>query len=161
DDRGTGVRTHPGTEPGQRLLHRELPDGPALRVVRVEQPGAGRAREYLRELPGEVVRVLDATVRAKAAGRRPAVRGVAAQEPPCGPVAAGDPGGDREGQHRPVCAGDLRLQGDLDIVESGGRADHAGDPVVVVRVQVFVLRVVAGAEDPFLPVQVVRHQDRE
>lgn len=47
--------------------------------VRSER-GRGAARRACRQLPGQVVRVLDARVHAKAAGRREAVRRVPGQE---------------------------------------------------------------------------------
>ena len=62
------------------LLDRELADRLALGLVGVEQLRAGDALEHQRELPGEIVRVVDAGIAAEAAVRRHQMRGVAGQE---------------------------------------------------------------------------------
>lgn len=56
--------------------------GLALSVVRVEQRRPGDATRDVRDLPGEVIRILDARVAAEAVGRRVAVGGVAEEEGP-------------------------------------------------------------------------------
>ena len=69
-----------GDVAGVGLLDRELADRPPLRVVARQQLRAGDPLEHERELPGQVVCVLDAGIAAEAAVRRHQVGGVAGEE---------------------------------------------------------------------------------
>ncbi len=66
--------------PGVGLLDGETPDGPSLLAVGGQQSGARVALHCPRELPGEVVRVVDAGVPSEASVRRHHVRRVAHEE---------------------------------------------------------------------------------
>ena len=89
------------------LPDHELAERQALGLVGVEQARPGVALDDRRELPGEVVRVLDAGVAAEAAVGRYDVRGVAREEHPArlealGAVRLGLPGSDVDELHRHV-----------------------------------------------------------
>ena len=82
-----GVGQAEGLEDRPELLDRLVgaqhdlaPDGNAFGVVAVQQPLAGLAAQHQRELPGQVVGVLDRGVRAQAVARRVPVDGVAHAE---------------------------------------------------------------------------------
>ena len=66
-----------------------LSDGAALFPVGLKQPRRSPALQDRRELPSEVVDVLDARVGAEAAGGREAVSGIAAEENAPNPKAFG------------------------------------------------------------------------
>jgi hypothetical protein len=72
----------PGREPREGLRQRARRDRAPFRVIRVEQPRIRGTRHDRRELPREVVRVVDAGVAPKSAGGRHDVRGVTDQEHP-------------------------------------------------------------------------------
>ena len=73
-----------------------LADRAALGLVAVEQARRRRRPDRERELPGEVVGVLDAGVHALGAGGRVDVRGIAGHEDPAGAVAVDEPVADPE-----------------------------------------------------------------
>jgi hypothetical protein len=81
------------------LLGGERPGRPALCLVRIEQRRARPAGVMCRQLPAEVVGVLDAHVEPERAGRRHLVGGVAGDEHVADAVPVGDPRGRRPG-HR-------------------------------------------------------------
>ena len=80
----------------ERALGGGQPDGPALGVVAVEQRLPGQAAGDPRELPAQLVAVVDRGVQADPGDRRRAVRGVADEEPGPGAVGRGDLGRQRE-----------------------------------------------------------------
>ena len=89
------------------LLDRELADRPPLEVIACKQIGSGVTVEDEGELPGEIVRIMDSGIAAKAAVRRHYVGGVASDEHPPHTIAArhvGDraPAGDAVDLYRDV-----------------------------------------------------------
>ena len=129
DDRHQVLLAERGIEPEDvprvGLLDRELGDRPALGVVGREQAGTGLAAQDGRELPGQVVGVVDAGVAAEAAGRGHHVGRVAREEgppllEPLGPVG-----------HRAPALDVLDLHVDVRIAE---RAPHVLDAARLARV---------------------------
>ncbi len=73
---------------------------PALGLVGVEEVEAGFGAKHRGELPGEVVRVLDAGVEAESPGWRKAVRSIAGKEDAALPVTLGHGGAERPRPHQ-------------------------------------------------------------
>ena len=106
---GPQVRGDPRGVARVGLVDDELAERPPLGVVGVEQRRPAWPRRTVRELPGEVVRVLKARVAAEAAVGRDDVRGVAGEEHAAGAealgaVGLGPPVGDVDDLHRDVGA---------------------------------------------------------
>jgi hypothetical protein len=85
----------PRLQPRERLLDRADHDGMPFGLVRIEQRRDGAAARHVRQLPRQVVSVLDARVPTECTCRRHQVRGVANEKraPFAEPV--GHTGGDR------------------------------------------------------------------
>ena len=99
-----------------------LADRPPLGVVAVQQPGRGVTRQRQRQLPRQVVGVLDAGVHALRAGRGVDVRGIARDEHPAAAVGVDDAVADPKHRGPPQISRGGRLgrqpvQHGLDVVQ--------------------------------------------
>ncbi|SIK36849.1 Uncharacterised protein [Mycobacteroides abscessus subsp. abscessus] len=124
-------------------LHRPVDDPPAdglpFLAVRLEQRRLGLSAQHRRELPSEIVGILDRRVRPQAVGWRVPVGGVAGEERPALPVLVGDD------------MVDLPLRDLLDAHLDVGVADRRlgeCDERLVARVRFALGGVVHAQEDP-------------
>src|SRR6185503_13636518 len=76
---GAEIRRRPSDVARVRLLHGELPDWTTLGLVRGEQARTGNALQHERQLPRQIVAVVDPGVAAEAPVRRHQVRRVAGE----------------------------------------------------------------------------------
>src|SRR5215469_15341811 len=83
------VRCDPRDVPGVGLLDGQVPDGSALRVIGLQERWPGGPGEHQRQLPGQVVRILDTGVSPVSAIRRDDVRGITGEEHPPALVGVG------------------------------------------------------------------------
>ena len=122
--------TDAGAPARQRLRHRQQPDRMAFVVIGFQQRRSRLAAHDGDQLPGQVVRVLDASVGPEAASRRDDVSGVADQEDASRPILLGHLSASRESQHLEVRPRDLGPDRDLHLRQTGRRADQRDDPLV-------------------------------
>ena len=121
---------------------------------------SGLAPQHGRQLPGQVVGILDAGIGAEAAAGRDDVGRVANEEDTPGAVLLRHLSPDRKSQHLDVGARDLGPDRNVHLRQSGSGPNQRDDPLVGIVGARLPGGVVAGAEDPALSGLVVGHQDR-
>ncbi|CAD5253822.1 hypothetical protein BOS5A_200035 [Bosea sp. EC-HK365B] len=103
----------PGLEPGERLSQRGCDHRAAFHVIAVEQFRPRLTAHDQSQLPGEVVRIVNAGIAAEGAGWRHQMRRIADKEATAFAKALGDLGGQRPGARIDQFGLDLRASGAL------------------------------------------------